>query len=83
MPQAIGTSLVVIAVNTAIAFAARLGGSIARSTSLLFTAAAIAGVGAGMRIADGFAPETMRRSFAALLVVVALYTGGRAAAGIW
>lgn len=83
MPQAIGTSLVVIAVNTAMALAARLGGSIDWSTTLLFTAAAIAGVSSGTRIADRIAPQTMQRSFAALLVAVALYTGGRAAAGIW
>jgi hypothetical protein len=83
MPVAIGTSLVVIAVNTAMALAARLGGSIDWSTTLLFTAAAMAGVGAGTRIADRIAPQTMQRSFAALLVAVALYTGGRAAAGIW
>ena len=83
MPEAIGTSLVVIAVNTTMALAARLGGSIDWGTTLLFTAAAMAGVGAGTRIADRIAPQTMQRSFAALLVAVALYTGGRAAAGIW
>ncbi|MFZ6003250.1 MAG: sulfite exporter TauE/SafE family protein [Actinomycetota bacterium] len=83
MPQAIGTSLVVIAVNTATAFAARLGGSIDWATTLLFAAAAIAGVGAGTRIADRIEPRTMQRSFAVLLVAVALYTGGRAASGIW
>ena len=83
MPQAIGTSLVVIAVNTAMAFAARLGGSIDWGTTLVFTAAATAGVGAGTRIADRIEPQTMQRAFAALLGAVALYTGGRAAAGIW
>ena len=83
MPYAIGTSLVVIAVNTAMAFAARLGGSIDWGTTMLFTAAAIAGVGAGTRVADRIQPQTMQRGFAALLVAVALYTGGRAAAGIW
>jgi uncharacterized protein len=83
MPQAIGTSLVVIAVNTAMAFSARLGGTIDWSTTLIFTAAATAGVRAGTRIADRIEPQTMQRSFAALLVVVAVYTGGRAAAGIW
>ena len=83
MPQAIGTSLVVIAVNTAMAFAARLGGSIDWGTTLVFTLAATAGVGAGTRIADRIEPQTMQRAFAALLVAVALYTGGRAAAGIW
>ena len=83
MPQAIGTSLVVIAVNTALAFAARLGGSIDWGTTLVFTLAATAGVGTGTRVADHIEPQTMQSAFAALLVVVALYTGGRAAAGIW
>ena len=83
MPQAIGTSLVVIAVNTAIAFGARLGGSIDWGTTLLFAAAATAGVGAGTRIADRIEPQMMQRSFAALLIAVALYTGGRAVIGIW
>ena len=83
MPQAIGTSLVVIAVNTAMAFGGRLGGSIDWGTTLLFAAAAMAGVGAGSRIADRIRPQTMQRSFAVLLVVLALSTGGRAAAGIW
>ena len=83
MPEAIGTSLVVIAVNTATAFAARLGGSVDWGTTLVFTAAAIAGVGTGTRIADHIRPQAMQRSFAVLLVAVALYTGGRAAAGVW
>ena len=83
MPQAIGTSLVVIAVNTAMAFGGRLGGHVDWGTTLLFAAAATAGVGAGSRIADRIQPQTMQRSFAGLLVVLALYTGGRAAAGIW
>jgi uncharacterized membrane protein YfcA len=83
MPQAIGTSLVVIAVNTAMAFAARLGTSIDWGTTVLFAAAAMAGVGAGTKVADRIDAQTMQRSFAALLVLVALYTGGRAVAGIW
>ena len=83
MPQAIGTSLVVIAVNTALAFAARLGGSIDWGTTLVFTLAATAGVGTGTRVADHIKPQTMQSAFSVLLVVVALYTGGRAAAGIW
>ena len=46
--------------------------------TLVFTATATAGVGAGKRIADRLDPETMQRAFAALLVAVALYTGSRA-----
>jgi uncharacterized membrane protein YfcA len=83
MPHAIGTSLVVIAVNTATAFTARLGGPIDWGTAAVFTAAAVAGVGTGTRIADRVEPQTMQRAFAALLVTVALYTGGRAAIALW
>lgn len=79
MGVAIGTSLLVIAVNAAVALAARAGaGSIDWGTTLVFTAAATAGVGAGKRIADRLEPESMQRAFAALLVAVALYTGARA-----
>jgi uncharacterized membrane protein YfcA len=83
MPEAIGTSLVVIAVNTAFALAARLGGPIDWGTSVLFAAAAIPGVAVGTRVADRLDAAALQRLFAALLVAVALYTGGRAAAGIW
>jgi len=83
MPQAVGTSLVVVAVNTATALAARAGNAIDWGPTLLFAAAAIAGVSAGTRIADRIDPRAMQRSFAALLVGVALYTGARAAAGVW
>ena len=79
MPAAVGTSLLVIAVNTAVALAARAGaGTIDWGTTLVFTAAATAGVGAGKRVADRLEPESMQRAFAALLVAVALYTGSRA-----
>ncbi|MGI8792755.1 MAG: sulfite exporter TauE/SafE family protein [Acidimicrobiales bacterium] len=79
MPVAVGTSLLVIAVNTAVALAARAGGgSIEWATTAVFTVAAVLGVGAGKRIADGLDGPTMRRAFAALLVVVAMYTGAQA-----
>ena len=83
MPQAVGTSLVVVAVNTAVALVARLGGSIDWTTTILFTATTVVGVGAGARIADRLDPAAMQRWFASLLVGVALYTGTRAAVGIW
>lgn len=73
MGVAIGTSLLVIAViavNAAVALAARAGaGSIDWGTTLVFTAAATAGVGAGKRIADRLEPESMQRAFAALLAI--------------
>ncbi len=84
MGVAIGTSLLVIAVNAGIALAARTGaGSIDWATTLVFTAAATAGVGAGERIADRLEPELMQRAFASLLVTLALYTGTRALLAIY
>jgi len=84
MPDAVGTSLLVIAVNSAVALAARLGaGPIDWGTTLPFTVAATVGVGVGKRVADRIEPATMQRAFAALLVAVALYTGTKALLAIF
>jgi uncharacterized membrane protein YfcA len=78
MGAAVGTSLLIIAINTAVALAARAGaGSIDWGTTLLFTAAATAGVGTGKRVADRLEPRSTQRAFAALLVLLAIYTGTR------
>ncbi len=79
MGTAVGTSLLVIVVNTSVALVARSGGAtIDWATTGLFAAAAMAGVGAGKRVADRLEPTSMQRSFAALLVALAIYTGTRA-----
>ena len=79
MPEAIGTSLLVIAINSATALAARLGtSSIEWAVALPFTIAAIGGVIVGGRIADRLDAHRSLRWFAALLVAVALYTGTEA-----
>ena len=84
MGAAIGTSLLVIAVNAAVALAARTGaGSIDWTTTLVFTAAATAGVSAGKRVADRVEPASLQRAFAALLVGLAVYTGTRALLAIF
>jgi uncharacterized membrane protein YfcA len=76
MPAAIGTSLLVVAINCAVALAARAGtGTINWGTTLLFTATALAGVGVGKRMTDRLEPKRLQRTFAGLLVAVALYTG--------
>ena len=49
----------------------------------MFTLAASAGVGAGTRVADRIEAQTMQRAFSGLLIVIALYTGGRAVNGLW
>jgi uncharacterized membrane protein YfcA len=79
MPQAIGTSLLVVAVNSAMALASRLATtSIDWHITLPFAVAAIAGVLTGGRVADRLDPARSLRWFAALLVAVAAYTATRA-----
>lgn len=78
MGEAVGTSLLVIAVNSGIAIIARLGaGTIDWFTTTVFTAAAVAGVVVGRRLADQVDSASLQRAFAALLVAVAVYTGTR------
>jgi uncharacterized membrane protein YfcA len=75
MPSAIGTSLLVITVNSAVALAARLdSASIDWAVTLPFAVAAVAGVLAGGNLAGRLDPERSLRWFAGLLVAVALYT---------
>jgi uncharacterized membrane protein YfcA len=79
MPQAIGTSLLVIAINSAVALATRLATtSIDWHITLPFTIAAVAGVLSGGKVADRLDPERSLRWFAGLLVAVAAYTAIRA-----
>jgi uncharacterized membrane protein YfcA len=83
MPDAIGTSLLVIAINSAVALGARLGSStIDWGVAVPFTAAAVIGVLAGKRIADRLDPQRALRWFAALLVGVAAYTAVQAGSGL-
>ncbi len=79
MPEAIGTSLLVIAINSAVALSTRLATtSIDWATTLPFTIAAIGGVVTGGKVADHLDPKRSLRWFAALLVAVAAYTAIRA-----
>jgi uncharacterized protein len=83
MPQAIGTSLLVIAINSAVALAARLATTtIDWHITIPFTVAAIAGVLYGGKVADRLDPERSLRWFAALLFAVAAYTAVRAGAAL-
>jgi uncharacterized membrane protein YfcA len=78
MPEAVGTSLLIIAVNAAVALAARLGtATVDWSVTAPFALAALAGVLAGSRAADLLPARTMLRSFAALLIAVGAYTATR------
>ncbi len=74
MPEAIGTSLLVIAVNCAVALGARIGDGVEWRVTLPFAAASLAGVLTGSRISDRLPARTMLRWFSGLLVAVAAYT---------
>ncbi len=80
MPVAVGTSLLVISVNSVSALAARLGGHVQLDWSLLatFTAAAIVGSIVGNRVASRIDAVKLTLAFTGLLVVVACYTAARA-----
>ncbi len=79
MAAAVGTSLLVIAINSASALAVRLSGHIHMDVALVvaFTAAAIAGTLAGSRVASRTHPEKLVGAFAVLLVAVSVYTAAR------
>ena len=80
MPVAVGTSLLVIAVNSATALTARLGsgaGHLEWGLIGVFTASAVLGSLVGGRIASRANPRHLTLAFATLLVLVALYTGAR------
>ena len=74
MPVAVGTSLVIISVTSAGAFAERLGtASIPWDIVVPFTLAAIAGSFVGASVSDRISGNALTRSFAVLLIVIAVY----------
>lgn len=79
MPQAIGTSLIVITINAAAALSARIATtSIDWGVTAPFAVAAIAGVLTGGKVADRIDAERSLKGFAAALIAVAVYTAIRA-----
>ncbi len=79
MPVAVGTSLLVIAINSGTSLIARAGNSIEINWTVigLFTAAAVIGTLLGARITTRARPETLRIAFAALIIAVGFYTAAR------
>lgn len=78
MPEAVGTSLLVITINSVVAMATRLhGGAIEWGTVIPFTVASLVGVVVGSRLASTRDSSSLQRWFVGLLVLVALYTAGR------
>ena len=78
MPVAVGTSLLVIVVNTIVALASRLATTgIPWGVAIPFTVAGLLGVGLGNRLASKVSGPVLIRWFAALLVALAAYTAIR------
>jgi uncharacterized protein len=75
MPEAVGTSLLVIVINSLVALAMRFGqGGVDWAVVAPFAVSSLAGVLAGGRLAASRPPATLQRAFVGLLVVVAIYT---------
>ncbi|MDH4077529.1 MAG: sulfite exporter TauE/SafE family protein [Acidimicrobiia bacterium] len=78
MAEAVGTSLLVITINSAVALATRLqSGSIEWGTVVPFTIASLIGVVVGTRLAATRNPRSLQQWFVGLLVLVAIYTAVR------
>jgi uncharacterized protein len=79
MSTAVGTSLLVIAINSVSALLSRLGThpNIGDALLITFTAAAVAGAIVGSRITSKVRPERLAVAFAVLMVVIALYNASR------
>lgn len=79
MADAVGTSLLVIALNSAAAFGVRMWHGVALDWPILIqlTGVAVMGSLVGARVASRYDQRLLARGFAALLVVVALYTAAR------
>ncbi|MGZ4659456.1 MAG: sulfite exporter TauE/SafE family protein [Blastococcus sp.] len=83
MPEAVATSLVVIAINSGGALLARAGTAhFDWAVIVPFTLAAIAGSLTGKKVADRLSAKSLTRAFAVLLVAVAVYTATSSIIGL-
>jgi hypothetical protein len=79
MKHAVGTSLIVIALNSASGFVSHLGDApIDVVQTAVFTAVAIVGATAGHRMACRLCPSRVRRNFAGFVMLVACFVAVRA-----
>lgn len=76
MPAAVGTSLLIIVINSVVALIGRGGvGSVDMSILVPFVAGAVAGSVAGKSLGRRLPDRTTAQAFAVLLVLIALYMG--------
>lgn len=79
MPQAVGTSLLVITIDSAVALASRAGTHphVDWALTAIFIGGAVVGSLAGNRVAGRLKPERLSAGFSLLLVAVAIYMAGQ------
>ncbi|MGV9710081.1 sulfite exporter TauE/SafE family protein [Gordonia sp. NPDC003424] len=78
MPTAVGTSLLVITINSAVALGSRIGHAPLDWAIIAPVAiSAIAGSYLGKRVAQRFSDNSMTRAFAVMLIAVAAYVAAR------
>ncbi|HVA60160.1 MAG TPA: sulfite exporter TauE/SafE family protein [Mycobacteriales bacterium] len=83
MPEAVATSLLVIAINSAAALLARVGHVTFNWAVIVpFTLAAVAGSVGGKRISEWLSATMLTRAFVGLLLAVAGYVAARSIAGL-
>lgn len=74
MRKAVGTSLLIIALNSASGFAAHLGEAQGLLTlAIAFTAVAVVGMGIGTALSHRLQPQSLKSAFGGLALVVAAY----------
>jgi uncharacterized protein len=74
MPTAVGTSLMVIALNCAAGLLGHLGeGGVPLRATAAYTGVAIVGGFLGERLASRLSPRALRRGFAVLVILLAIY----------
>lgn len=79
MPDAIGTSLLVIAVNSVISLGARMGHvHVPWGVVMVFSAGALVGSLIGSRAASHFQAAALKRAFVVLIFALAVYMGADA-----
>ena len=83
MPEAVGTGLLVIAINSVVALVARGGvGAVDWNTVAPFAVAAMAGSLVGYRVAGRVPASQLERIFVVLLVLLAIYVASRSIVGL-
>lgn len=83
LPEAVGTSLVVIAINAGVALLPRIGSvDVPWVVVAPLILAALAGAVLGSRVAGGVEPKKLSVVFVALVLAVSFYTAVRSVAGL-